>query len=77
MVTCEQVLKEVSNFLDDDVDSGLRAEIIEHLRGCHRCSVLVDTTRKVIYLAGDDRIFQLPIGYSKRLHDLIDKQLSK
>jgi hypothetical protein len=77
MVTCEQVAREVSNFLDDDVDPGLRAEIIEHLRGCHRCSVLVDTTRKVIYVAGDDRVFELPIGYSERLHALIDKRLTK
>lgn len=77
MVTCEQVVKEVSNFLDDDVHSKLRAEIIEHLRGCHRCSVLVDTTRKVIYVAGDDRVFELPIGYSERLHDVIDKRLTK
>jgi Putative zinc-finger len=77
MVTCEQVLKELSNFLDNDVAPELRAEIIDHLRGCHRCSVLVDTTRKVIYIAGDDRIFQLPIGYSERLHAIIDKELSK
>ena len=77
MVTCEQVLKEVSNFLDDDVAPELRAEIIEHLRHCHRCSVLVDSTRKVIYVAGDERVFELPVGYSKRLHDLIDKELSK
>lgn len=67
MVTCEQLVKEVSNFLDDNVDAALRDEIIEHLRGCHRCSVLVDTTRKVIYVAGDDRVFELPIGFSRRL----------
>lgn len=77
MVTCEQVAKEVSNFLDDDVAAELRAEIIDHLRRCRRCSVLVDSTRKVIYVAGDERVFELPVGYSKRLHELIDKELSK
>lgn len=77
MVTCEQVVSEVSRFLDNEVDPALRTEIVEHLRGCHRCSVLVDTTRKVIYVAGDDRVFELPIGYSERLHDIIDKRLTE
>ncbi len=77
MVTCEQVLKELSNFLDGDVDPQLRAEIVEHLRQCHRCSVLADSTRKVLYVVGDERVFEIPVGYSERLHYFLDQHLQK
>ena len=77
MVTCEQVRKELSNFLDDDVAPQLRAEIEEHLRHCHRCSVLADTTRKVLLIVGDDRVFEIPMGYSERLHRFLDQHLAK
>ena len=77
MVTCEQVRKELSNFLDDDVAPELRAEMQEHLRQCHRCSVLADTTRKVLFIVGDDRVFEIPVGYSERLHRFLDQHLGK
>ena len=77
MVTCEQVRKELSNFLDDDVAPQLREEILEHLRHCHRCSVLADTIRKVLFIVGDDKVFEIPVGYSDRLHRFLDQHLQK
>jgi hypothetical protein len=76
-VTCEQVRKELSNFLDDDVAPQLRLEILEHLSHCHCCSVLVDSTRKVLLIVGDDRVFEFPVGYSERLHRYLDQHLRK
>ena len=75
MVTCEQVLQELSNFIDQDVDATLRAEIEAHLAMCHRCSILHDTLRKVLVIVADERTFEIPVGYSERLHAVIDKHL--
>ena len=75
MVSCEQVLQELSNSIDGDIDPRLRAEIEEHLRRCHRCSVLHDTTRKVLYIVGDERVFEIPMGYSERLHRFLEEQM--
>lgn len=71
MVTCEEVLKELSNFIDGDINPGLRADIEHHLRQCHRCSVLHDSTKKVLYIVGDERVFEVPSGYSERLHKFL------
>jgi hypothetical protein len=38
----------------------LRGRIEEHLRLCDRCSVVVDTVRKLLYVAGDERVFAVP-----------------
>ncbi len=75
MVTCAQVLKELSNYIDEDVDPQLRAEIEKHLRGCRRCSVLLDSTRKTLRIVGDDRVFEVPAGYSERLHVFLTNKL--
>lgn len=75
MVKCDRVLQELSNYIDEDVEPGLRAAIEEHLRGCHRCSVLVDSTRKMLYVVGDERVFEIPNGYSERLHSFLSERL--
>lgn len=75
MVTCEQVLQELSNFIDRDVDPALRAEIEAHLAMCRRCSVLYDSLRKVLVIVADERTFEVPVGYSERLHAFIDQHL--
>lgn len=75
MVKCDRVLQELSNYIDQDVDPALRREIEEHLRGCHRCSVLVDSTRKMLYVVGDERVLEIPIGFSERLHSFLSDRL--
>jgi anti-sigma factor RsiW len=75
MVSCEEVLAQFSSYLDDEVSPALRTEIEEHLKGCHRCSILVSTTRKMLYVVGDERVFEIPLGYSERLHRRIDQML--
>lgn len=75
MVSCEHVLNELSNFIDGDIDPGLRAEIEIHLKMCRRCSVLQDSLRKMLVIVADERTFEIPIGYSERLHAHIDRQI--
>ncbi len=75
MVSCETVLEQLSNFIDEEMDPGLRAEIEAHLKMCHRCSVLHDSLRKVVVIVADERTFEIPVGYSERLHSFIDQHL--
>ncbi len=75
MVSCKTVLEQLSNFIDEEIDPGLRAEIEAHLKMCRRCSVLHDSLRKVIVIVADERTFEIPVGYSERLHSFIDRHL--
>jgi len=67
VISCEQVWQEVSNYLENEVDPSLRASIEEHVRGCKRCTTVLEGTRNIIQLYGDDRLFQVPMGYGWRL----------
>ena len=77
MVSCKKVIAELSNLLADEVDAKLRTEIEDHLRRCRRCSTLLDSTRKVLIISGDERTFEVPLGYSERLHRYLDEQLKR
>jgi hypothetical protein len=68
VVKCEEVWCEVSNYLDGDVSTDLRAAIDEHVRGCKRCTAVLDGTRNVVQLYGDERMLEVPLGFSHRLH---------
>lgn len=65
-ISCSRVTKEISNYIDDCLTPELRREIEEHLRFCDRCSVVVDTTKKLLFLAGDENVFTLPFDCKVR-----------
>ena len=66
VVNCEQVWREISNYLEDEVSPDLRAAIEAHLRGCKHCTAVLDGTRNVVQLYGDERSIELPAGFSAR-----------
>jgi len=75
VVSCEEVWREVSNYLDGEVEPGLRAAIQEHVRGCKRCSAVVDGTRNLLQLYGDERMLEVPLGFSQRLHQRLGENM--
>lgn len=75
VVNCEQVWREISNYLDGEVDSELRAAIEEHVRGCQHCTAVLEGTRNVIQLYGDERMMEVPLGFSRRLHQRLESDL--
>ena len=76
-ISCVEVWKEISNYLDGDIDPVLRERIAEHLKACEHCSAVVDGTRNVIRLVGDGKSFDLPRGFSERLQQRLgEKKLS-
>jgi hypothetical protein len=66
-ISCEHVWREVSNYLDGEVDPALQAAVEEHVRGCKRCAAVLDGTRNVVQLLADERVMELPLGYEQRL----------
>jgi Putative zinc-finger len=76
VVNCEHVWSEISNYVDGEVDPALRAAMEEHFKGCKHCTAVLDGTRNVVQLYGDDRLFELPAGFSQRLQRRIAQKAS-
>jgi predicted anti-sigma-YlaC factor YlaD len=77
MVSCKTVIANLTNYLDGDVAPEMRQKIEKHLRGCHRCTAVYDSTRKMLVITGDERIFEIPAGFSERLHVFLDTTISR
>jgi predicted anti-sigma-YlaC factor YlaD len=75
-ISCEEVIREVSTFIDQGVGAELRARIEEHLAKCRRCTAIYDGVRNLIQLVGDDRAFELPPGFGQRLRKRLAKEMS-
>ena len=76
-ISCEEVWREVSNYLDKEISVALRARMTEHFKDCKHCSAVLDGTRNVVKLVGDARIVELPAGFSSRLYRKLNSKLSR
>jgi len=77
VVRCAEVWREVSNYLDGELDPGLRAAMEEHFRGCKHCTAVLDGARNVIQLYGDERMLEVPLGFSQRLHRRLEEGMPR
>jgi predicted anti-sigma-YlaC factor YlaD len=77
MVSCKTVIANLSDNLDGEIAPEMRQKVEKHLRGCHRCSAVYDSTRKMLVITGDERVFEIPAGYGERLHTFLDNAMAK
>jgi hypothetical protein len=49
----------------------------KHLEHCEICSAIIDSTRNILILTADERVFELPIGFSERLHARFDEEMER
>jgi len=73
-MNCEQVWREISNYVDGDVDAGLRSSMDEHFRTCQRCASVLAGVRNVVALYGDERMLEVPAGFGRRLEQRLAKK---
>jgi anti-sigma factor RsiW len=72
-ISCLEVMRELSNYIDKDLEPELRTQITAHLPTCAHCTATYDGLRNTMTLVGDGRSFQLPAGFSQRLRAKLTK----
>jgi anti-sigma factor RsiW len=65
---CKHVWAQISDYIDGSVTPETRQAIERHLANCRHCSAVLDSTRNILVLVGDERTFELPLGFGERLH---------
>ena len=73
---CRHIWRELSNYLDGDVSPAVRREIEAHVAQCRHCAALLDSTHNVIVLIADERRMELPLGFSARLRERLEKEMA-
>jgi len=75
-IDCEEVWRHISNYIDDEVDPGLRATMSSHFKDCAHCAAVLDGTRNVVMLVGDGRAFEIPAEASQRFYKKLNDYLA-
>lgn len=75
ILECKHVWNYLSDYLDGTLSDDVRQTVQKHLDHCEICSAILDSTRNIIILTADDRVFELPVGFSERLHARLDMEL--
>lgn len=72
-ISCIEVWREISNYLEGAVDPELRARLEAHFKVCKHCTAILDGTRNVVELMADGEAFELPAGFGERLFNKLEK----
>ena len=76
-MNCRTIVKELSNYLEESLDSTLKATIEKHLEHCEDCKVVVDTTKQTIQIYCNSEPAPLSEDTRHRLHDALVKKLGR
>jgi anti-sigma factor RsiW len=74
---CETLLTYLSDYIDQELDEDLSAEARDHLATCQNCSVVLDSTQKMILLYRDQGKKVIPAARRENLFNQIQDAFSR
>ena len=77
VIDCKHVWEHISGFLDGALAPEELEQVQKHLEHCEICSAILDSTRNILILTADERVFELPLGFSERLHARLDAEMRR
>jgi hypothetical protein len=60
VITCEQFMAELGDYMEGEVAADVRRKLESHLAHCRTCKVVCDSTEKTIRIVTDSGSFYLP-----------------
>jgi len=75
VLECKHVWEHISGYLDGNLDAAVLEDVQKHLEHCEICSAILDSTRNILILTADERVFELPLGFSERLHARLEVEM--
>lgn len=74
-MNCKKAIKELSGYLDGELDAVLKQTLEAHLTYCNHCHAVYDSCKKTIELYCDGKLFSLPDDVRTRLHEALKRRM--
>ena len=74
-ITCETAWRNSSDYIDGTLSPDLRVAMDDHIKSCQSCAAVMDGLRNIVTLYGDERMAEVPAGFSQRLHRRIESNM--
>jgi hypothetical protein len=75
VIECKHVWDHISDYLDGTLPPEILEQVQKHLEHCEICSAILDSTRNILILTADELVFELPLGFSARLHARLEAEM--
>jgi anti-sigma factor RsiW len=76
LLTCKDFLRELSDYLDESLDTEIRSKLETHIAECPNCWVIADTTRKTIRIYKGMDPQPIPADVESRLMAALEKKMA-
>jgi predicted anti-sigma-YlaC factor YlaD len=74
-LNCEAVTRELSNYIDGDLNIELRHDLEIHLQGCEHCTIVMNQVKMTVDLFCDAEPVDLPSDVRSRLYQALKQKL--
>jgi anti-sigma factor RsiW len=74
MKACKKYIQEIAEYIDGEIDESLCADLVEHLKTCSNCRIMVDTLKQTVVLSRDGKIEKLPDELESKLNLALKKK---
>jgi len=75
-ISCVEVWRQISDYVDDDVDPEMKARLEFHFERCKHCQAILDGTRNVVALVGDEQTFAFDDTVSDRITSALARRIA-
>ncbi len=76
-MNCKGVIRELSSYIDGDLDLPMKQELERHLGHCEDCTMIVDQTKKTVEIFCDSEPVALPSDVHSRLHEALRRRMQE
>ena len=76
-MNCKGVIREISNYIDGELELPAKQELERHLEHCGECNLVVNQTRLTVEVFCDSKPIELPGEVKSRLHDALRRKLGE
>lgn len=75
-MNCQELIDYLSDYIDHNLSEELQADAQAHLATCRNCHVVLDTTRRTIYLYRQSGRQSIPSEHRSELFARLQKSLA-
>jgi anti-sigma factor RsiW len=76
-ISCIEVWREISNYVDRDLEPALKARMELHLQNCKHCTAVLEGTKNAVSLLADGDWYPMPAGFGERLFNRLSSEYCK
>jgi Putative zinc-finger len=66
-ISCIEVWRQISDYVDDDVNPEMKARLEHHFENCKHCKAILDGAQNIVALIGDEQTFAFDDAISDRI----------